>query len=75
MQPGQGAEQQVADWVERMMKIASLGERFALLADNLGKLQSDVEDHEKRLVRVETIIEITKPDGTTLRILPGPART
>ncbi len=29
------------------------------------------EDHEKRLVRVETIMEITRPDGTTLRISPG----
>ena len=65
----------MADWVERMMKIAALGEKFALLADNLSKLQRKVEDHEKRLVRVETIIEIAKPDGTTLRILPGSART
>jgi len=65
----------VVDWVERMMRIAALGEKFALLADNLGKLQGKVEDHEKRLVRVETIIEIVKPDGTTLRISPGAARS
>ncbi len=58
----------MADWVERMMKIAALGEKFALLADNLGRLQGKIEDHEKRLVRVETIIEIAKPDGTILRI-------
>jgi hypothetical protein len=51
-----------------MMKIAALGEKFALLADNLGRLQGKIEDHEKRLVRVETIIEIAKPDGTILRI-------
>jgi hypothetical protein len=57
-----------------MMRIAALGEKFALLADNLGKLQGKVEDHEKRLVRVETIIEIVKPDGTTLRISPSAAR-
>jgi hypothetical protein len=25
----------VADWVERMMKMAALGEKFAVLADNL----------------------------------------
>ncbi len=65
----------MADWIERMMRIAALGEKFALLADNLGKLQGKVEDHEKRLVRVETIIEIVKPDGTTLRISPGAARS
>ncbi len=56
------------------MRIAAFGEKFALLADNLGKLQGKVEDHEKRLVRVETIIEIVKPDGTTLRISPSAAR-
>ncbi len=56
------------------MKIAALGEKFALLADNLSRLQGKVEDHENRLVRVETIIEIVKPDGTTLRILPGGGR-
>lgn len=53
------------------MKIAALGEKFNHLTDNLGKLQTKLEDHEKRLIRVETLIELTKPDGTTLRILPG----
>jgi hypothetical protein len=27
-------------------------------------------DHERRLTRVETIIEIIRPDGSTLRIAP-----
>jgi hypothetical protein len=61
----------MSDWFDRIAKLAVLGEKFALLADNIGKLQTKVEDHEKRLVRVETIIEITRPDGLTLRILPG----
>jgi hypothetical protein len=61
----------MSDWFDRIAKLAVLGEKFALLADNIGKLQTKVEDHEKRLVRVETIIEITRPDGSTLRILPG----
>jgi hypothetical protein len=65
----------MSDWLDRLMKLAVLGEKFALLADNLGKLQSKLEDHEKRLVRVETLIELTKPDGTTLRILPAGAAT
>jgi len=59
----------MSDWFDRIAKLAVLGEKFALLADNIGKLQTKVEDHEKRLVRVETIIEITRPDGSTLRIL------
>jgi len=61
----------MSDWLDRLMKLAVLGEKFAMLADNLGKLQSKVETHESRLVRLETIIEITRPDGTILRILPG----
>jgi len=61
----------MSDWLDRLMKLAVLGEKFALLADNLSKLQTKLEDHEKRLTRVETLIELTKPDGTTLRILPG----
>jgi len=61
----------MSEWFNRVAKLAVLGEKFALLADNIGKLQSKVEDHEKRLVRVETMIEIMRPDGPTLRIRPG----
>jgi len=61
----------MSDWLDRIMKLAALGEKFNHLTDNLTKLQTKVEDHEKRLIRVETLIELTKPDGTTLRILPG----
>jgi len=63
----------MSDWFERIAKLAVLGEKFGLLAENIGKLQGKVEDHEKRLVRVETIIEVVRPDGVTLRILPGAA--
>ncbi len=34
------------------------------------KLDTQLADHEKRLVRLETIIEIARPDGATLRITP-----
>jgi hypothetical protein len=61
----------MSDWFDRIAKLAVLGEKFALLADNIGKLQTKVEAHESRLVRLETIIEISRPDGTTLRILPS----
>ncbi len=61
----------MSDWFDRIAKLAVLGEKFALLADNIGKLQTKVESHESRLVRLETIIEIHRPDGTTMRILPG----
>lgn len=32
------------------------------------KIDNSVADHEKRLTRLETIVEITRPDGGALRI-------
>lgn len=34
------------------------------------KIESSVADHEKRLTRLETIVEITRPNGGVLRIAP-----
>jgi len=34
------------------------------------KIDGTLTDHEKRLTRLETIIEITRPDGGVLRIAP-----
>jgi len=61
----------MAELFDRAMKFVLLGERLAVLANNLSKLQAMTDDHEKRLIRLETIVEIARPDGTTLRILPG----
>lgn len=35
------------------------------------KVETTLADHEKRLTRLETIIEITRPDGGVLRIAQG----
>ena len=35
------------------------------------KLETTLADHEKRLTRLETIVEITRPDGGVLRIAQG----
>ena len=59
------------DLFDRMLKLAATGEKIATLASNPGKVQATVEDHEKRLIRLETIVEITRQDGATLRIRPG----
>ncbi len=34
------------------------------------KIDNSLADHEKRLTRLETIVEITRPDGGVLRIAP-----
>lgn len=35
-------------------------------------LAGKVEDHQTRLVRLETIVEIARPDGGVLRLAPKP---
>jgi len=34
------------------------------------KVETGLADHEKRLTRIETIIEIARPDGAVLRLTP-----
>ena len=60
----------MTDWFDRIARLAALGERITVLADSLKTLLAKVEDHEKRLVRLETMVEIARPDGATLRIAP-----
>lgn len=63
----------MTDWFDRIARLASLAERITVLTDGVKTVLGKVEDHERRLVRLETIVEIARPDGTTLRIAP-PAR-
>jgi hypothetical protein len=32
------------------------------------QVERQIADHEKRLIRLETIVEIARPDGAVLRI-------
>lgn len=45
----------------------------ASLAETRVQIGRDFADHEKRLVRLETIVEIARPDGAVLRIAPRAA--
>ena len=60
----------MTDWFDRLARLAALGERVTTLTDGVRTLAKRVEDHHTRLVRLETIIEITRPDGTVLRLAP-----
>lgn len=62
----------MTDWFDRIARLAALGERIAVLADGVKTLVAKVEDHEARLVRLETIVEIARPDGSVMRIAPHP---
>jgi hypothetical protein len=60
----------MSDWFDRIAKLAALGERVTTLTDGVKNLAKKVEDHQDRLVRLETIVEITRPDRDILRIIP-----
>ena len=63
----------MTDWFDRLTRLATLADRVTTLTDGVKALVSKVEDHQTRLVRLETIIEITRPDGGVLRIAAKPA--
>ena len=43
-------------------------ERVQTLVGRVDRLADDVQAMDKRLVRLETIIEVARPDGATLRL-------
>jgi hypothetical protein len=47
-----------------------LNGKVVSVAHAVDRLATDVRDLDRRLVRIETIVEITRPDGGTLRIAP-----
>jgi len=49
-----------------------LNNRVVNVANAVDRLATDVRDIDRRVVRLETIVEITRPDGGVLRIArPG----
>lgn len=49
-----------------------LDERVQAMTKKVDKLADDVRDTKDRLVRLETIVEIARPDGGVLRITRDP---
>ena len=58
----------MTDWFDRIARLAALSERVTTLTDGVKGLAARVENHQGRLVRLETIVEITRPDGGVLRL-------
>ena len=56
------------EWFDRVARLVALAERVSTLTEAVKSLSSKVENHNERLVRLETIVEITRPDGGVLRI-------
>ncbi len=52
-------------------RVSRLDSSLTTLRDTI---QAKIADHETRLTRIETMIEIARPDGSTLRVAaPGQA--
>jgi hypothetical protein len=58
----------IKDILAGLKTAIELNGKVVSVAGAVERLATDVRDLDRRLVRVETIIEITKPDGATLRI-------
>lgn len=56
------------DAISALKSVVLLDERVKQLAGKVDRLGDEVRSMSDRLTRVETIIEIARPDGAVLRI-------
>jgi hypothetical protein len=59
-----------SDAFRAFKSIILVEERFERISDRLDELVDEMRHLSGRVTRLETIIEITRPDGTTLKIAP-----
>ena len=60
----------VKDILDGLKTAIELNSKVVSVGHAVEKLATEMRDLDRRLVRVETIIEIARPDGSTLRIAP-----
>jgi hypothetical protein len=60
----------VKDILSGLKTAIELNGKVISVANSVDRLGTDMRNFDRRLVRVETIIEITRPDGGILRIAP-----
>jgi len=60
------------DILNGLKTVMELTSKVEKLTANHERLNSEVRDIDRRLIRVETIIEVTRSDGATLRIARDP---
>ncbi len=58
--------------IAAIRSVILLDERVQAMAKKVDKLADEVRDTKERLVRLETIVEIARPDGGVLRITRAP---
>ena len=62
----------LGDIMAGLRTVIDLTGRVETLTGNVNRLTADLRDMDRRLIRVETIIEVTRSDGATLRIARDP---
>ncbi|WP_119678880.1 hypothetical protein [Indioceanicola profundi] len=58
----------IKDILAGLKTAIELNGKVVAVAEAVDRLAADMRDVDRRLVRVETIIEITRPDGGVLRL-------
>jgi hypothetical protein len=62
----------LGDIMSGLRTVVELTGKVQTLTGNVERLTTDLRDIDRRLVRLETIIEVTRNDGAVLRIAkPG----
>lgn len=60
------------DAIAAIRSIVLIDERVQSLTGKVDRLADEVRRMADRLTRLETIVEIARPDGAVLRIAPNP---
>lgn len=56
--------------MDGLRTVMGLTAKVETLSANADRLAAELRGMDRRLVRIETIIEVTRTDGATLRIAP-----
>ncbi len=62
----------IGDIMNGLKTAVELTGKIDRLERNVEGLSSDIRSIDRRLVRIETIVEVTRSDGATLRIARDP---
>lgn len=62
----------LSDIMSGLRTVVELTGKVERLESNFDRLATQVDSIDRRLVRLETVIEITRSDGATLRIARDP---
>ena len=65
----------ISDILTGLKTVMDLTTKVGALTQDIDTLAAEVRDLDRRLVRVETIIEVTRADGAVLRIAKKPGQS